>query len=295
MNLIQKSNNFVINVNSILTRIGMKKRNTLKQVRAAQHNAQARDLNLMPARAPIYDDFCKTMVSFERSFDYRNETWVHAKMKAYADQNTYGFDAQLIVRADQWLVDVQTSTNREAIYLDNFVKKYVHFHYDQKIYAYCLANYTTRRVLKRYIALAEGEELKEIRLGLSEMYSPEMWGKQTEISIPAPKAWVYFLKTKTAFKPRKMPLLETLRQDLRVYLTQQNFVVDSEEKYKLFIAAIVNAFIPNKMDMYAQDMLSSKHIESGINKYNDCLNGDLCRTMKLPKTRELRTPCSTLL
>jgi hypothetical protein len=250
-----------------------------------------------------YDECERAMLSYERLFDYNNSMYVYGRMMSYANaayegQQTNGGDQAriaLLARADKWMTDLATVSIASKIYLENFIADRVKYVHDQEVYAFAIGAIVRKR-FNKYVKIYDSNEITRLlNSRTSEMYKPEMWGKDSDISIESPSEWTYFLKAKCAFKPRRMPLLETMRNDLKIYLTQKNITINDERSYAMFISSIVNAFIPNQMDMYAQNMLSSKHIESGINKYNDCLNGKLARSTKMPDERELKLQASTII
>jgi len=242
----------------------------------------------------------RAMMSFSRIFNGSNEVAIHDKMIKYAANNKFGDTQKLIADADAWLNSMQTDDKfRFAKYMTNFGSGRVQFTPDPGIYTFCLneirPNAKKPKSYKRYMLAYREHELRELQNGIGEMYRPDMWGKDTDISMESPSEWVYYLKAKNAFKARKLPLLETLRQDLRIYLNQKKVDITTKEQYQLFIAAIVNAYIPNQIDMYAQNMLSSKHISSGINKYNDATEGDMEREVVWPESRKHKGKASTIL
>jgi hypothetical protein len=211
----------------ILNRINRKFRNKHQDdiVEKRQENvAVQREIRNLPATQ--YQVLRDAMVSYKRFFDYNNQVWVYEKMTSYADASCKGYaarqavQAQLKAEAAQWLTDINISSEKRAeTYLVNYAEKRVKYVHSEDCYAFSL----TSKKFKYYRRAYEEREIELLVTSRtsSDLYSPEMWGKKHDISIPAPSEWVYFLKTKCAFKPRRMPLLETMRNDLRVYLNQK--------------------------------------------------------------------------
>lgn len=273
----------------------IKNQNKIKQNLSAKTKEQVNvQRNQYIERLTPYQEHLTAMLSNEKLFDgsLKSIPNIKLKMESYANACLAGHVNQLLAAIANWELNMQNSAYVCNLYLSNFKAGTASFVRDLDFYNTAKQQH---KKYKNYIVEWERLELEELMANPDE-YRPEMWGKQTNISQAAPEKWVYFLKGKNAFKPRNGALLETMRNDLRIYLQQQNppVVIDNKANYQKFIYAIVNAFVPNTTDMYAQNLVSSKHILSGITKFNKCINGDLSRKLFLDKERKLAKPTTEL-
>lgn len=226
------------------------------------------------------------MISYEKFYDGKNAMYVYDKMVSYADGNKNNNTTALTAKADEWRVNINMPHVHAALYLTNFGAGRVSYHHDDNVYNYCISNKKTK-TLKKYISVYQNEENTRLLNGSGEMYRPCLWGKATNIGEDSPVAWTMMLKAKHAFKSRRTGLLDVMRNDLRVFLKQQNFEVDTAAKYKLFINTIVNAFIPDQTDLYAHNLLSSNKILSGVEQFNKGVDGDFNLSTKLTSDKKL--------
>lgn len=241
----------------------------------------------------------KTILSMLKLIDYTPATtnMVINRMLQYANNQQ---DAILRARLVQYvnnLVQVHLQYNNGVAsdkitesYLNNFNDGRVPFVQDANIIRY-IERSGLQKKFKKY--LIKYELTQDLQYASSDYY-PFMHGKQTNLGKPGVAAWVYHLKVKNCFKARTGSLLKAMSNDLRVYLQNQQppINITNEDDYSRYVNSIVNAFIPDEVEMYARDLLRSKHILSGINEYNKAIEGDFSyietlKTRILPKHETL--------
>ncbi len=249
---------------SIISRIIRRKRlnNTLKSYISmnTQHNTLSSVQKAIGSFMKLYDgaNFAQLQTRMQ---DYVNKCYNPVLVQPYFN----AFIGTLMVN------NVETDVLKE-IYLNNHKEGRVIYKHSTDYFDLISRNNWFKRYdeyVEKYVKVDMDNNFTA-RTG----YKPEQHGKQTDIGRASNPSWTYFLKIKNLYKVRNPALLRSMANDLRIHLIQNNITLDNHNTYVNFCNAVVNAFVPDNVEMYAQEVLRSKHILSGINEYNKMLTGD---------------------